>query len=73
MTDTVELVQVYPVSQSVVEELLLSLGRASRILVAINRLDDSLVYNQVVLEPGESNLGLLSDHQKNTYWLLTSS
>lgn len=42
-------------------------------VTAINRLDDSIVYNQIVLEPGESNLGLLADHQKNTYWLLTSS
>jgi hypothetical protein len=42
-------------------------------VTAINRLDDSIVYNQVVLEPGETHLGLLADHQKNTYWLLTSS
>jgi hypothetical protein len=42
-------------------------------VTAINRLDDSVVYNQVVLEPGETHLGLLADHQKNTYWLLTSS
>jgi len=42
-------------------------------VTAINRLDDSIVYNQVVLEPGETHIGLLADLQKNTYWLLTSS
>ncbi|KAK3715451.1 tethering complex subunit [Vermiconidia calcicola] len=41
-------------------------------LTAVNRLDDSVVYNQQVLEPGATSLGLFADHQKNTYWLFTS-
>lgn len=40
-------------------------------ITAINRLDDSVVYNQEVLETGQANLGLFADHQKNTYWLFT--
>lgn len=42
-------------------------------LTAINRLDDSIVYNQQVLDAGQHSLGLFADHQKNTYWLFTSS
>jgi hypothetical protein len=42
-------------------------------VTAINRLDDSIVYNQEVLEPGQNSLGLFADYQKNTYWLFTSS
>ncbi|EMC97314.1 hypothetical protein BAUCODRAFT_446682 [Baudoinia panamericana UAMH 10762] len=42
-------------------------------VTAINRLDDSVVYNQQVLEPGTSSLGLFADQQKNTYWLFTSN
>ena len=41
-------------------------------LTALNRLDESIVYNQQVLEAGQTSLGLFSDHQKNTYWLFTS-
>ncbi|KAI4806185.1 hypothetical protein E4T44_11268 [Aureobasidium sp. EXF-8845] len=40
-------------------------------VVAINRLDGSLVYDQLVLEPGNAPLGLYADHKKNTYWLFT--
>ncbi|KAK5107096.1 hypothetical protein LTR62_001880 [Meristemomyces frigidus] len=40
-------------------------------LTGVNRLDDTIVYNQQVLEPGIGNLGLFADHQKNTYWLFT--
>lgn len=40
-------------------------------VVAVNRLDDSLVYDQLVLEPGNAPLGLYADHKKNTYWLFT--
>ncbi|GAB7362153.1 hypothetical protein MBLNU230_g2179t1 [Neophaeotheca triangularis] len=40
-------------------------------ITAINRLDDSVVYNQEVLETGQTSLGLFADHQKNTYWLFT--
>ena len=41
-------------------------------LTAVNRLDESVVYSQQVLEPGKTSLGLFADHQKNTYWLFTS-
>ncbi|PSK56574.1 Vacuolar protein sorting-associated protein 18 [Elsinoe australis] len=40
-------------------------------LVAVNRLDESIVYDQRVLQPGQNFLGLYSDQQKNTFWLLT--
>lgn len=40
-------------------------------LTAINRLDESIVYNQQILESGQNSLGLFADHQKNTYWLFT--
>ena len=40
-------------------------------LTGINRLDDSVVYNQQILENGQNSLGLFADHQKNTYWLFT--
>ena len=40
-------------------------------ITAVNRLDDSIVYNQEVLEPGQACLGLFADQQKNTYWLFT--
>ncbi|KAK3048666.1 tethering complex subunit [Extremus antarcticus] len=42
-------------------------------LTAVNRLDESVVYSQQILEPTTPNLGLFSDHQKNTYWLFTSN
>lgn len=42
-------------------------------LTAVNRLDESVVFSQQVLEQGSSNLGLFADHQKNTYWLFTSN
>lgn len=41
-------------------------------IVAINRLDDTVVLDQVVLEPGQSALGLVADLKKNTYWLFTT-
>ncbi|KIW12474.1 hypothetical protein PV08_09751 [Exophiala spinifera] len=41
-------------------------------IVAVNRLDGSVVYDQAVLEPGQSALGLVSDQKKNTFWLFTS-
>ncbi|KAJ9243648.1 hypothetical protein DTO169E5_2563 [Paecilomyces variotii] len=40
-------------------------------VVAVNRLSGERVYDQAVLEPGESALGLLSDQTKNTFWLFT--
>lgn len=39
-------------------------------LVAVNRLDDRVVFDQMVLEPGQKALGLFADQQKNTFWLL---
>ncbi|KAL9000009.1 MAG: hypothetical protein Q9169_001254 [Polycauliona sp. 2 TL-2023] len=41
-------------------------------IVAIQRLDEKIVYDQVVLEPDDTMLGLLSDQKKNTFWLLTT-
>ncbi|KAF2005459.1 hypothetical protein P154DRAFT_559969 [Amniculicola lignicola CBS 123094] len=41
-------------------------------VVAINRLDDTVVFDQVVLEAGQSALGLVADIKKNTYWLFTT-
>jgi hypothetical protein len=41
-------------------------------IVAINRLDDTVVLDQVVLEPGQSAIGLVADIKKNTYWLFTT-
>jgi len=42
-------------------------------ITGINRLDESIVYKQQVLDTGQTSLGLFADHQKNTYWLFTSS
>jgi hypothetical protein len=41
-------------------------------VVVINRLDDTVVFDQVVLEPGQSALGLVADVKSNTYWLFTT-
>ena len=41
-------------------------------IVALQRLDERVVYDQIVLEPGESAIGLLADQKKNTYWLFTN-
>ncbi|KAJ5573658.1 uncharacterized protein N7459_008085 [Penicillium hispanicum] len=41
-------------------------------VVAINRLSEEIVYEQAVLEPRQSALGLLTDLTQNTYWLFTS-
>ncbi|KAK2732500.1 hypothetical protein FQN55_004077 [Onygenales sp. PD_40] len=40
-------------------------------VVAVNRVNGEIVYDQGVLELGESALGLVSDQKKNTYWLFT--
>ena len=40
-------------------------------VVAVNRLNGHIVYDQVVLEPGQTALGLVSDQKKNTFWLFT--
>lgn len=41
-------------------------------IVALRRLDEHLVYDQVVLKPGEDAIDLLADQKKNTYWLFTT-
>lgn len=41
-------------------------------VVAVNRLSGKVVYDQVVLDPGQSSLGLVSDQKKNTFWLFTN-
>ena len=41
-------------------------------LTGINRLDETVVYNQQILETGQANLGLFADHQKNTFWMFTA-
>lgn len=41
-------------------------------VVALQRLDGHVVYDQAVLEPGDSALCLLADQVKNTYWLFTT-
>lgn len=41
-------------------------------VVVINRLDDSVLFDQIVLEAGQQALGLYADQQKNTFWLFTS-
>lgn len=40
-------------------------------VVAINRLDERIVYDQAVLEPGENAIGLFADQKKNTFWLFS--
>ncbi|KAL8824572.1 MAG: hypothetical protein Q9191_004962 [Dirinaria sp. TL-2023a] len=41
-------------------------------IVAAQRLDERIVYDQIVLEPGETAVNLLADQKKNTYWLFTT-
>jgi hypothetical protein len=41
-------------------------------IVISNRLDDSIVLDQNVLEAGQTALGLFADLTKNTFWLVTS-
>jgi tetratricopeptide (TPR) repeat protein len=40
-------------------------------VVAVNRLSEEVVYDQAVLEPKQSALGLLTDLTQKTYWLFT--
>ncbi|KAF2490447.1 hypothetical protein BU16DRAFT_494468 [Lophium mytilinum] len=41
-------------------------------VVATNRLDDTVVFDQAILEAGQTALGLVADLKKNTYWLFTT-
>jgi len=47
-------------------------GLVDNRIVAANRLTGSVVYDQVVLDPGQKAIGLCVDLQKNTFWLFTS-
>lgn len=40
-------------------------------VVAVNRLSEEVVYDQAILEPRQSALGLLTDLTQKTYWLFT--
>ena len=39
----------------------------------MQRLDEKVIFDQVVLEPGQSAIALLSDQKKNTHWLFTTT
>ncbi|KAL9601709.1 MAG: hypothetical protein Q9219_002320 [cf. Caloplaca sp. 3 TL-2023] len=41
-------------------------------IVAARRLDEKIIYDQVVLEPTDTLLCLASDQKKNTFWLFTT-
>jgi hypothetical protein len=41
-------------------------------IVISNKLDDSIVLDQLVLESGQTALGMFADVTKGTYWLITS-
>ena len=49
--------------------LILFAGR----IIAINRLDDTVVFDQIVLDAGQKAVGLFADQQKNTFWLFTET
>lgn len=42
-------------------------------IVISNKMDDSIVLDQLVLEPGQSAMGMYADVSKNTFWLVTSN
>ena len=42
-------------------------------LYAVNRLDDSIVFQQNLVDPGATVLGLCSDPKKSTFWVFTSA
>ncbi|CAZ82469.1 unnamed protein product [Tuber melanosporum] len=42
-------------------------------LYAINQLDDSIVFQQTLVDPGTTVLGLCSDPKKSTFWVFTSA
>ncbi|KAL2752730.1 hypothetical protein ACRALDRAFT_1036977 [Sodiomyces alcalophilus JCM 7366] len=41
-------------------------------VVATNRLTGAIVYDQIVLDPGQTAIGMCVDLQKSTFWLFTS-
>ena len=42
-------------------------------VVALNRLDERIIYDQAVLEPGQKAIGLFADQAKNTFWLFSEN
>jgi vacuolar protein sorting-associated protein 18 len=62
--------------QDPIQSMILSqwhvLALAEGRIVGVNRLDGSVVYDQAVLDPGQSSLGLVSDQKKNSYWMFTA-
>ena len=41
-------------------------------IVALRRLDEQIIYDQIVVKTGEAALDLLADQKKNTFWLFTT-
>ncbi|KAI9677456.1 MAG: hypothetical protein M1817_006410 [Caeruleum heppii] len=41
-------------------------------IVAVNWLDESVVYDQLVLDVGQQAINLVADQKKNTFWLFTT-
>ncbi|ETN40905.1 uncharacterized protein HMPREF1541_05185 [Cyphellophora europaea CBS 101466] len=62
--------------QDPIQSMILSqwhvLALAEGRVVAVNRLDGKVVYDQAVLDPGQTALGLAADQKKNSYWLFTA-
>lgn len=65
MTDTVELVQVYPVSQSVVEELLLSLGRGGMWMAEVAQRAGAQVPGFYAMQANRSSIKRTGEATKN--------
>ena len=42
-------------------------------IVAVNVLDHSIVYDQLVLEPNQTAVSLVADQKSNTFWLFTTT
>lgn len=63
-------------SQSSVQSMILTQWHVVQLvdgrIIAANRLDGSIVHDQLVLEPGQTALGLVCDLKKNTFWLFTT-
>lgn len=41
-------------------------------VVVVNRLNDKIVHDQLVLDRGQTLIGLFSDQKKNTFWVFTN-
>ena len=42
-------------------------------IYAVNRLDDSVVFQEAIVDPGTRVLGLCSDVKKSTFWIFTTT